>query len=480
MSSSLFDGNTLKSVAALYARKDGTKPTPRIYRDTGQSGLIISAGKTGAAWKISTNSLNRSLGDFALYDKDDLPKLRKMVALCIAEHKAGRSIEAIIEYFKVHKDLERSKAEQDVVSGKGMKWPEARDAFIKWAYDNLAKPTVDGYKSALGACPRSVYEPDFRALCEMPLASIRLGDLSRVRESIVDRGKEGQLKGTGLRQADLTVAALRSAFTFFCAKNTTFGLQDNHALGLSNVLEREQKDKKDDDADDGLRAMSQLELGAFIHALESEENAIARNAIMLQALTGQRRYAAVIARRKLMKPHDKYGVIWQTKGKGDTWRSLPLGEVAADLVKMSLEDFAKYESTYLFPKSRLRRAGDERDGYVSKRQVSKVMERMREPGAVFHGLDITPSTHHLRKAFVTYFKPRMHEFSVDGTPLKKDDIKMITHVNEGRDDVASSVYDLNAYLDVKHAILTAWETYVMEGYRLYVESLEPQQLIAAE
>lgn len=486
MSSSLFDGNTLKSVSSLYARKDGKKPEPRIYRDTGQSGLVISAGKTGAVWKISTNSLNRGLGDFSLYDKDDIPKLRTMVALCIAEHKAGRSIDAIIDYFKLHKDLERSKAEQDVISGKGMKWPEARDAFIEWAYKNKAKSTVDGYKSALGACPGSVYEVDFRAIMDKPVVSITAGDLSRIKNSIIKRGEAGELKGTGLRQADLTVAAIKSAWKYFFDKQDDFPLDTNVANQLSSVQESEDNDDEEDfedeeeNEDDGLRAMTQLELGAYIWALELEPNPIHRNASMLQALTGQRRRAAIIARRRRMKPHEKYGFVWQTRGKGNTWRSLPLGEVAADLVRMSLEDFEKYKSKFLFPKVKVRNAGDKKDGPTSGRQVSKVMEKMRKPGGVFHGLDICPSTHDLRKAFVTHLKPRMHEFQVGGKSLTPDDIKMITHVNEGRADVASSVYDLNAYLDVKHAILTAWETYVIEGYRMYTESLQPQQLIAAE
>ncbi|KPF42993.1 tyrosine-type recombinase/integrase [Rhizobium sp. AAP43] len=486
MSSSFFDGNTLKSVSAIYARKDGKKPAPRIYRDTGQSGLVISAGKTGAVWKISTNSLNRGLGDVSLYDKDDIPKLRTMVALCIAEHKAGRSIDAIIEYFKLHKDLERSKAEQDVANGIGMKWPEARDAFIKWAYKNKAKSTVDGYKSALGACPGSVYEVDFRGIMDKPIVSITGGDLSRIKNSIIKRGEAGELKGTGLRQADLTVAAIKSAWKYFFDKQDDFPLDTNVASQLSSVQENDdandEEDFEDDDEmeDDGLRAMTQLELGAFVWALDSEPNAIHRNAILLQALTGQRRRAAVIARRGRFKPHEKYGLVWQTRGKGNTWRSLPLGEVATDLVRMSLEDFKDYDSKFLFPKVRRRTAKDAKDGPTSGRQVAKVMERMRLPGGVFHGLDISPSTQDLRKALVTHFKPRMHEFEVGGKPLTEDHIKIITHANEGRADVASSVYDLNAYLDVKHAILVEWERYVMEGYKIYTESHGAEQLIAAE
>lgn len=478
MPTSSFDGNTLKSVEALYARKDGKKPEPRIYRDTGQAGLIISAGKTGATWKISTNSLNRSLGDLSLYGKDDIAKLRELVALCIAEHKTGRKIEAMIEYFKVHKDLERSVAEQAVINGTGIKWPAARDAFIEWAYQNKAEATVDGYKSALGACTGSVYEKDFEVIVDKPIASITLGDLSRVKESIVRRGANGELKGTGLRQADLCVAALRSAWRYFLDKPSVYRLESNVSLGLSNVQEKKKVDENEEFSLDS-RALTQLQIGAIIYGLQFEDNRIAADVLKLQALTGQRRNAAVISRRIGFKEHDHYGMVWRTKGKGDTWRVLPLGPVAGQLVQRSLIDYEKFESTYLFPKARVKKAGDATEGKTSKRQVSRVLEDMRKPGGILFKLRINPSTHTLRKAFITYFKPRMHTYSVGGKPLNKDDIQMITHWNEGREDTASSIYDLNDYLDVKHAILTAWETYVMEGYRMYTESLHPQ-MIAAE
>ncbi|MDB5526543.1 MAG: integrase family protein [Rhizobium sp.] len=110
---------------------------------------------------------------------------------------------------------------------------------------------------------------------------------------------------------------------------------------------------------------------------------------------------------------------------------------------------------------------------VNKRTVSKIMESMREKGEVFYNSPIKPSTHHLRKAFVSYMRPRMHTFSVAGEKLRKEDVQMITHWNEGRDDTAASVYDKNDYLDVKAAILKAWVTYVMEGYSLYMQSITP-------
>jgi len=63
----------------------------------------------------------------------------------------------------------------------------------------------------------------------------------------------------------------------------------------------------------------------------------------------------------------------------------------------------------------------------------------------------------------------MHEFTVGGRQLIGDDVQMITHVNEGRDTTSAEIYDKNAYLDVKLAILKAWEDYCMEGYTMYMQ-----------
>ena len=45
---------------------------------------------------------------------------------------------------------------------------------------------------------------------------------------------------------------------------------------------------------------------------------------------------------------------------------------------------------------------------------------------------------------------------------------MITHLDEGRETTATLVYDKNEYLDVKLAILTEWQDYVVEGLNLWL------------
>jgi len=60
--------------------------------------------------------------------------------------------------------------------------------------------------------------------------------------------------------------------------------------------------------------------------------------------------------------------------------------------------------------------------------------------------------------------PKISKFVVDGNRLTKNDIKMITHANEGRDTTATSVYDKNEYLDIKYKILCEWEQFCLEAY----------------
>jgi hypothetical protein len=106
------------------------------------------------------------------------------------------------------------------------------------------------------------------------------------------------------------------------------------------------------------------------------------------------------------------------------------------------------------------------------------MEAMRSEGGIFHKLDLQPSTHDLRKAFTTFMRPRMHEFHVGGKQLTSDDVRMITHANEGRDTTAAERYDLNDYLNVKLAILQRWEDYCMEGYTMFMQQFEQQSKAA--
>lgn len=478
MPTEFIDGNTLRRIANLYTdKKAGSKPiSDNEYRDSQCPGLCIKVRKRGATWCMLTRDINAKIGDFHLFKADDIPALRELVAEAKVQLKDGHKPDALFEAFRKQRDVVAAREVHLVIKAGAKTWEETRDEFLTWAMTNKSTQTADGYKSALGAAKNSTYQKDFTFIAGKPITSITHYDLSCVIESIVNRGAAGELKGLGIRQANLTVAAIRSLFKYARTKPSTYQLKSNPALELTNVGEKPEANAKSIGAAK-LRAMTQFEIGAFISALDECDNAIARLVLFLQLLTGQRRFTACSALVESFVDHEHYGIIWRLRAKGNNWRVLPLPQMSQDIVLQARKEFAKYECEYLFPKERHKIAGDDMQMHINKRTVSVAMEAMREPGGVFHGSEISPSTHWLRKAFVSYMKPRMHEFSIGGKQLTKDDVKMITHINEGRDDTASAVYDLNDYLDVKLAILKRWEDYCMGGYTLYIQ--HQQTAIAA-
>lgn len=487
MSSVKFDGNVLKSVAGLYTRSE--KPKARIYRDTERPGLVISAGPRGASWKISTNSLNKLIGEFHLFSHEDLPALREMVSRALIEHKAGRPIDKLVEQFVAKKDVDLAEAHQKVANGEGFLWEEARDMFIEFAMKELADDTALGYKSALGASERSSYVTEFEPIAGKPVNKIDFIDLNSVIQNMKARGeaaKKAGKKSDGRRQTNLTVYALKSAFRYFSQNPKLFFMSNNPSRQLETIKAVGKKNKKDKTYNEQTsakknRAMTADEIGAFVYGLQFVELPEARNSLYLQLLTGQRLLDTCSALADAFVENPSYGLVWRLEDKTRSWRALPMGPEAEALVRSSLQEFAHYGSMFLFPKTKKRRADDPVEGHIHKRTVSGQMFAMRAEGRPLHGSTIDPATHDLRKAFTSVMAPRMSKFSDEnGGKLKNDDTVIITHKNEGRDATASAVYDKNEYLDTKYAILCEWEKYVLECYTNYVNKLEPQQLIAAE
>ncbi|WP_155737505.1 hypothetical protein [Agrobacterium tumefaciens] len=487
MSSVKFDGNIIETVTALYKRSE--KPKARVYRDTVRPGLVISVGPRGATWKISTNSLNRAIGNFTLFKQDDLPAIREMVSKALIEHKAGRPIDTLIERFVAKKDVDLAEAHQKVANGQGFLWEEARDMFIEFAMKELADDTAMGYKSALGASERSSYLTEFEPIAGKPVNKIDFIDLNSVIQNMKARGeaaKEAGKKSDGRRQTNLTVYALKSAFRYFSQNPTLFFMSSNPSRQLETIKAVGKKNKKDKTYNEQTsakknRAMTADEIGAFVYGLQFIELPEARNSLYLQLLTGQRLLDTCSALADAFVENPSYGLVWRLEDKTRSWRALPMGPEAEALVRSSREEFAHYGSMFLFPKTKKRRADDPVEGHIHKRTVSGEMFAMRAEGSPLHGSTIDPATHDLRKAFTSVMAPRMSKFTDEnGSKLKNDDTVIITHKNEGRDVTASAVYDKNEYLDTKYAILCEWENYVMECYTNYVNNLESPHLIAAE
>jgi len=463
MPSEHFSGYTLTKVSNLV--KKGTDKVT-MYRDKEVSGLAIKVTPTGASWYISTRDLNRQIADFVSFGKDDIPTLRRLVEELKREHAKGRDVAPMIGAFAGGHTVQDAKHVHDVEHGDGYTWETARDLYLEWATENKNKDTVRGYRSALGATLGLA--ADFEAIRGKPLPSITTADLATVRNSIIARCRAEKGKGHGIRQADLTVAALKAAFKYF-VNTPQMGLKENPASDLSKSLERSVVSSKDEQ-----RALTQREIGALWYALLGCRNEQVRLILQLQLLTGQRRYTPTSALKKSFQVDGPYDCIWGMEDKVHHWRKLALPPVATKVVEQAMH-LTRDDCDYLFPKQRPRRTGDDMNGHINERTVSEKIEDMRKPGGVFEKMPFNVSTHDMRKTFTSVIGPKMSMFELEGRKLSPKEVVMITHLNEGRDSVSEKVYDRNVNLDVKLEILTLWERYVMDGYAMYLASLESKK-----
>jgi len=475
MPSEHFSGHTLTKVKNQI--KKGVSAAV-VYRDQDTTGLAIKITKTGASWYYSTRDANLQIAPFSHFGLDDLPMLRELVVKIKKAAKAGQPIETLVKSFAAGHSVQDAEHLHDVATGQGVTWEVGRDLYLEWCGRNRNPDTARGYKSALGATPG--LHDDFAPIHGKPLAAILTRDLAQVRDNIVARCTERAIEKhagsgskkdvvAGIRQADLTVSALKAAFKHFVNKKQ-FNLDRNPAADLSKCLERPTEIA----GQDKFRALSQLEIGSLWEAMEACPNETVRGVLKLQLLTGQRRTTPTIALQSAFQfDSGSYDCIWGLEDKSHHWRKLPLPPLAASIVKHALRMATNNpDSKHLFPKQRPKKQGDTMEGHINVRTVSDKIEEMRKPGGVFEMMPFNVSTHDLRKAFVSIVGPKMSQFILRGRPMDAEEVEMITHKNEGRESVAQLVYDKNSYLDVKLEILTWWQEYVLEGHRMYLVSQE--------
>lgn len=450
MATENFDGNTLRKATTMLRKSQiGT------LRDTQAKGLALRVYKTQASWMYVTRDGALTIAPLDMFGADDIPLLRQLVAEAKREADP-QSLNKFFEAFRENKDVRLAKNVADIGYGTGKIWEEIRDSYLNWATTHKEKDTVRGYKSALGATPNSVLEEDFKPLHNKPISSISTRDLVRVRTNIIERGN-----GEKIRQANLTVAALKSCFKWYL--NQPDALIDiSPAEALTKAMERGSQKKTTADQE---RTFSQKEIGLLLLGLQFVNNSAAKNSLMLQLLTGQRRLTPLESKKSDFVVSDHYGLVWRLSDKVGAWRALPLSPRAVKTVENAKEN-ARADNEYLFPQQRPTSAGKADNGHMNERTVSAVLEGLRSDGGILEALPFTPSTHDLRKTFVTVMSPRMSHIVVGGVRLTANDIKIITHEDEGRDTTASAVYDKNEYLDTKYSILCEWEKWCFEGLEL--------------
>jgi len=471
MPSEVFTGHTLTRIKTLI--RNGVE-TPVMYRDQEEPGLAIKLTKTTASWYFSTRTHNKLIAPFRSFGLGDLPQLREFVQTLRRTCSLGRDVDTLIEAFASGHTVTEARNIHAVEQGDGVAWETARDLYLEWAAQNKEPDTVRGYRSSLGV--KGLAE-DFKPLHGKPLASITVADLATVRDNIVERCRLGEGKGEGIRQANLSVAAIKASFTYFVNK-PSFGITYNPARDLSKALEKSKLGAKSARAK---RALTQFEVGALAYALEACPNETVRHVLQLQFLSGQRRLTAVKAKRSAFDLENAhYAGVWNFEDKTHHWRALPLTPGAVEVVTAAMRLAENNpHSEYLFPKQRPKKKGDDMSGHINERTVSSGIEALRQPGGVFEKLPFNVATHDLRKVFISVMRPRMSKYKIGDRQLVEDDIEMITHMNEGRDRASSIVYDRNQYLDVKQQILSDWQDYVFEGYALYVHYLREKGALRA-
>lgn len=436
-------------------------------RDSDCPGLAIFSGPAGASWYLATRDRNLQIASFENFSYEDLPKLRTFVEHVRSEIKKGNDPSILIKAFGSGKSHADAGSLHDVAHNGGLIWEAARDMYLDFVLQHKNKNTFRSYKSALGTGALSA---DFSVISGMPLTSITSSDLIEVRDTIVERGLSGRGKGACIAQANASVAAMKSAFKYFLNHRKVFKILTNPASDLADTDARDPYGFKLK----GNRPLRQIEIGAYIHALDGLSNSDVRSALKLQLFTGQRRYDPTTATVEAFAENDGYGLTWTFEDKKHAWRVLPLTEITEPLVREAIKIAKAKGSDYLFPKQRVKKTGDSMEGHVNERTVSKAVETMNLEGGVFFVVEFAVATHEIRRGFISQMRGRMSEFLIGNRQLEEDDIEIITHKNEGRDRCSSMRYDKTPYLDAKLSILRAWEQYCMDGYRMYMARLESE------
>ncbi|NLS04853.1 DUF4102 domain-containing protein [Rhizobium sp. P32RR-XVIII] len=232
MPSEIFTGHTFTKIKNLIKKAPSS---PVIYRDADTKGLAVKNSKTGTNWYYSTRDSNLQIAPFNAFGLDDLLILRELVLELRKEAAKGRDLSVLIKSFAAGRTITDAKQLHAVEHGDGVTWEVARDYYLEWAAFNKNKDTVRGYRSALGVTEG--LHADFVPIHGKPVASITTADLARIRNNIIQRGRNGEAKGQGIRQANLTVAAIKACFTYII-NNPDLGVSSNPARDLSKALER--------------------------------------------------------------------------------------------------------------------------------------------------------------------------------------------------------------------------------------------------
>lgn len=469
--SEYFDGNTIRR-----ARRAVEKKETVTYKDSACPGLAIRIQAGSASWYLVDRKFKRKIAPLGAFSADDLPHLRGIVSRARAIAKEGGDPGTILRQAVTSDTPEEAENAAAVKAGAWV-WEDLRDAWLATIKANNPTTTHTSYRSNIGAVPGGALEPDFVHIAGKPVVAITAHDIRRVRNSILERGKdENGRQLSHVRQANHVLSNLRKAFKWGCEHYEKSGLEQNPArevedFKLPKKLEVELKAEQPEK-----RPLTQLEVGKVIQAIERWPNPQMRLALMIQVMTGQRIESVISAPASEFVDVDDasapYKIIWRIgSDKVASRRGFPLPYFAEVAVQQARQ-LTRPDNRYLFPQQRPRKKGDPTVGHMSKRPAQKVWDAAQdeEGGGLLDSCEFRAGTHDMRRAFISHMMSewRIHQFKSENAPA------LITHANEGKTKTADLVYNLDQAAQEKWRVILAWQRFVNTGYEYALEGISAE------
>ena len=467
-----FDGNTLRR-----ARRAVEKKETITFKDISCPGLAIRVQNGTAGWYLIDRKFKRRIDALGAFSTEDLPHLRGIVSRARAIAKEGGDPGPILRHAVTSDTPEEAENAAAVKAGAWV-WEDLRDAWLATIKANNPETTYTSYRSNTGAVPGGALEPDLAHIAGKPVVAITAHDIRRVRNSILERGKdENGRQVSHVRQANHVLSNIRKAFRWGCEHYELSGLEQNPGrevedFKLPKKLEVELKAEKPEK-----RPLTQLEVGKVIQAIEKWPNPQMRLALMIQVMTGQRIESVISAPASEFVDVDDanapYKIIWRIgSDKVASRRGFPLPYFAEVAVQQARQ-LMRPDNRYLFPQQRPRKKGDPMIGPMSKRPAQKVWDAAQdeETGGLLDSCEFRAGTHDMRRAFISHMMSewRIHKFMGPSAP------DLITHAHEGRTKTSELVYNLDQASQEKWRIMLAWQRFVNKGYEYALEGINAEE-----
>lgn len=420
--------------------------------DTRVPGLCLRIRRKAVTWalrcRIDGKQTIRTIGNAELLKDPD--EVRSIALRGKAMIKEGTDPKSFFEDIAASSDpTNLGRAERhSTLKDRGDQlwtWEQLRDAFIENSRLHKRPSTYRNYKSLLKL-------PEMAPLEKKIASDITPDDVRKVRKAFIDRG--------AITQSKAAVTAIKAAFSWACEEPGN-GVDVNPARDVKRT-NRTHSTRVEDQPHKAAtikrpkRLISTEELGLLMAELEECAESPALLAVKLTLLTAQRRLTVASALKAHFVKDPRLGPIWDVAPylmkKGRAHR-IPLPASAWQVVQEAMR-LSDKDSIWLFPKLRLRRKTDSRDGHMSEEMLYTTLMDLQAAGKPLYSPH--PFTlHDFRRAFRTHLS--MH------LGFTNADAKLILDHTEGKGgDVTEEHYSLDESLPHKREIMEAWAAFLQK------------------